>query len=547
MLALQQQFLAFWKKQKTSQKITMITLVLACLILIPVLITWATKTTYAVAFSGLSESDAAAVVEELTTQGIDYRLEGSSTILVPSDRVYDVRLKMASAGLPSSGSTVGYEIFSQSSLGMTEFTQKVNYQRAIEGELERTIASLNAIEAVRVHIVIPEETLLTSEQKAPSASIMVKTKSGTSLDIGQVKAITHLVASSIEGLTAENVVVVDSDGTMLASGASSGADGAAAAISDERRAAEVAAAREIQNKAQQMLDSVLGPDKAIVQANVTLDWTQREVTSNTFEPTPAAIRSSSVISESYVTNGTTTGGVPGAASNLPTAVPSTTGSTTGTTSYMKTDTTTNYEITTTQSHEIIQPGQIKQITVSVLVDSVTDPTQINVLRNAVAAAVGIDQNRGDSLSVESIVFDRTYYADQAAEMEAAVKTSSIIQYAKIGGAVLLFVILLLYVQKLLKNLKLASSDAWVPVMKSVSDNALQSPAVAPMINPTIPAPVQTIPTPEPVAPPVQVELPKRQSISAEDEQMQKVLTRLSEESPATVAEIIQLWLSEDEK
>lgn len=541
MMAIQQQFIAFWQRQKTSQKVTLVALILASAILIPILITWATKTTYAVAFSGLSETDAGAVVEELTALGVPYKLEGSSTILVPTDQVYEVRLKMATAGLPQTGSTVGYELFSGSTLGMTEFTQKVNYQRAVEGELERTIGSLNSVEAVSVHIVVPEKTLLSSTQQEPTASIMIKTKSGAMMDVGQVKAITHLVAASIEGLKSENVVVVDSDGTMLASGSSSGADGAAAAVSDSRRAAELAAAKELQYKAQQMLDSVLGPDKAIVQANVTLDWTQREITSNTFDPTPAAVRSSQITSESYTTNGTTTGGVPGAATNLPTPVATATGGS-GTTSYQKTDTTTNYELATTLSREIIEPGQIKQISVSVLVDSITDPAQLDVLRSAVAAAVGIDDTRGDSLSVESIIFDRTYYTDQAAEMEQASKTNSYIQYAKIGGAILLFVILLLYVQRLLKNLKLASNDAWVPVMKNVSDNALTAPTMTPMISPTIPVPQMTT-----IAPAVEYTPPPRPSLSAEDEQMQKVMTRLSEDSPASVAEIIQLWLAEDEK
>lgn len=540
MNAIVQQFQAFWKRQKTSQKVTMIALILTAAIMIPILITWATKTTYAVAFSGLSETDAGAIVDELTTQGISYKLEGSSTILVPTDQVYNVRLKMASAGLPKTGTTVGYELFDASSLGMTEFTQKVNYQRAVQGELERTIGSLNAVEAVSVHIVVPEKTLLSSVQQEPTASIMVKTKSGLALDAGQVRAITHLVAASIEGLKSENVVVVDSEGNMLASGATTGAEAAASAVSDSRRTAELAAAKDIQNKAQQMLDTVLGPDKAIVQANVLLDWTQREITSNTFDPTPSAVLSSSVSSETYTTNGTTTGGVPGATSNLPTPVATTTGGA-GSTNYQKTDTTTNFELASIQSKEIIEPGQIKQISVSVLVDSITDPTQMNVLKNAVAAAVGIDETRGDSLAVESIVFDRTYYTDQAAQMVTASKTNTYIKYGEIGGAVLLFIILLLYVSKLLKNLKLASSDAWVPVMKNVSDNALRGPTMSPMISPTIPVPQMAT-----IAPAMEMPTPK-QKISPEDEQIQKVMTRLSEDSPASVAEIIQLWLAEDEK
>ncbi|MDO9121302.1 MAG: flagellar basal-body MS-ring/collar protein FliF, partial [Anaerolineaceae bacterium] len=444
MNAILQQFQALWKRQKTSQKVTLVSLFLAAAILIPILITWGTQTTYAVAFSGLSEGDAGAIVEELTTQGVSYKLEGSSTILVPSDQVYNVRLKMASAGLPQKGTTVGYELFDASSLGMTEFTQKVNYQRAVQGELERTIGSLNSVEAVSVHIVVPEKTLLSSSQQEPTASIMVKTKSGTALDAGQVRSITHLVAASIEGLKSENVVVVDSEGNMLASGATTGSEAAAAAVTDSRRLAELSASKDIQNKAQLMLDSVLGPDKAIVQANVTLDWTQREFTSQTYDPNPSAVRSSSTTSETYSTDGSTVGGIPGAESNLPDPVNETTTGT-GTSNYQRTDTTTNFELASTQSHEIIEPGQIKQISVSVLVDSITDPTQLNVLKNAVSAAVGIDAERGDSLAVESIVFDRTFYTDQVEQMETASKTNMYIKYAQIGGAVLLFIILLLYV------------------------------------------------------------------------------------------------------
>jgi flagellar M-ring protein FliF len=327
---------------------------------------------------------------------------------------------------------------------------------------------------------------------------------------------------------------------MLASGATTGSDAAAAAVTDSRRLAELSASKDIQNKAQLMLDSVLGPDKAIVQANVTLDWTQREFTSQTYDPNPSAVRSSSTTSETYSTDGSTVGGIPGAASNLPDPVNETTTGT-GSSSYQRTDTTTNYELASTQSHEIIEPGQIKQISVSVLVDSITDPTQLNVLKNAVSAAVGIDAERGDSLAVESIVFDRTFYTDQVEQMETASKTNMYVKYAQIGGAVLLFVILLLYVQKLLKNLKLASNDAWVPVMKNVSDNALKAPQMAPMISPTIPVPQMAT-----IAPAVEIAAPK-QKISPEDEQMQKVMTRLSEDSPASVAEIIQLWLAEDEK
>ncbi len=218
---LQQQFLTYWKKQSLGRQITLAALLLSVLILTPVLVNWANTPSYSVAYSGLSEEDAAQIVQKLDDNNITYQLKNSGTIEVPSDQVYSTRLLMAREGLPQS-STVGYELFSGSSmLGMTEFTQKVNYQRAIEGELERTIGSLEAVEAVRVHLVIPEKSLLTSQQTLATASVTIQIAAGETLDAAQVRAVTHLVASSVEGLQPENVVVVDSGGNLLASGAGS--------------------------------------------------------------------------------------------------------------------------------------------------------------------------------------------------------------------------------------------------------------------------------------------------------------------------------------
>ncbi len=156
--SLQQQFTSYWKKQSLGRQITMISLILAAAILIPVLINWANTPSYSVAYSGLSEADASQIVQKLDENNIAYRLKNSGTIEVPNDKVYSTRLLMAREGLPQS-STVGYELFDgTSTLGMTEFSQQVNYQRAIEGELERTIGSLEAVQAVRVHLVLPEKS-----------------------------------------------------------------------------------------------------------------------------------------------------------------------------------------------------------------------------------------------------------------------------------------------------------------------------------------------------------------------------------------------------
>lgn len=548
MASLQNQLSLFWKKQNTAQRVTIIALLVASAVIVPILISWAATPSYSVAYSGLSEGDAGQIVQKLDESSITYKLKGSGTILVPSDKVYEVRLKMAKDGLPKA-STVGYELFSGNTLGMTEFTQRVNYQRALEGELERTISSLEGVDGVRVHIVTPEKTLLSSEQSPTTASVTIQEKPDYRMETSQVRAITHLVASSIEGLKPENVVLVDSNGNMLAGGANDDAS-AAAAQSDNQRAAEIAAAAEIRKKVQYMLDQILGPNRSTVQASVSMDWNQKEITSSIFEPTPAAIRSSQKISESYNANGVTTGGVPGADSNLPTPVPTVAGAE-DQNYYQRNEEIINYEISQTQSHEYIAPGRVNRVSVSVMVDNVTDQAQLNIIRSAVAAAAGIDESRGDQIVVESIAFDRSYYETQDAEFKQTQKTNQYIQYGVAGAAILFLIIVFSFFSRKMRNLRTASIEAWRPVMKPVSEVA----AFQPQVGGTIPRMPASIPVkPEAVQQPVVrpeinlgAELSVRQVTNPEDEQRSKIIARLSEESPATVAEIIQIWLNEDNK
>ncbi len=542
---IQQQLGTFWTRQTTSQKITLIVLVLAVVILVPLFINWATQPTYAVAFSGMSEDDAGQVIEKLAAVNIPYKLNGTGTILVPQAQVYEVRLQMAREGLPQSG-TVGFEVFSGSTLGMTEFTQKVNYQRALEGELERTIGSLAPVQAVQVHIVTPEESLLTSKQAPTTASIMLQLNPGKTIEQSHVQAITHLVASSIEGLKPENVTVVDSSGRLLASGTGTNGDSAAAAQTDSRRAAEAAAAIALQQKAELILAQVLGPNRAVVQVDVSLDWTQKETKSLVYEPEPAALRSSQKTTENYSTSGSSPAGVPGAASNLPTPVASTTGGS-GSSTYARDDEILNYEISNSEIYEVVTPGSVKKISLSVLVDNVTDETQLETLRNAVAAAVGIDETRGDQLVVENTVFDKTYLTTQTEDLTKASQTEMYWRIAQIAGAVILLFALLFYVQRLLKNLRMASADAWVPVMKPLAEAALTGPAPSLM---SADAGLSSMPplqaaVPEPA--PRLEQIMKPHKTNPEDEQLQKALTRLTEDNPASVAEIIQMWLTEDER
>lgn len=554
--SLQQQFTSYWKSQSLGKQITMVSLILAAAILIPVLINWSNKPSYSVAYSGLSEADASQIVQKLDENNIPYQLKNSGTIEVPNDQVYSVRLLMAREGLPES-STVGYELFSGTSmLGMTEFSQQVNYQRAIEGELQRTIGSLEAVQAVRVHLVVPEKSLLSSEQPLTTASVTIQVRPGHALDGEQVRSITHLVASSVEGLKPENVVVVDTNGNMLADGTGDQSE-LAFSQKDEQRAAEQAYAMEVQKRVQSILDTMLGPNRSVVQATVEMDWTRREITSQTFEPTAIAIRSSQKINESS-TDGATNGGVPGADSNLPTPVATTVGADGST--YQRNEETLNYEVSQVQSHEIVAPGKVSRLSVSVTVDNIADQAQLDVIEAAVQAAAGIDTTRGDQIVVQSFAFDRTAVDTLNAELEQQQKQQQYIQIGLIAGAVLILLALFFFIFRAINNLRTASQQSWTPVLRPVGEMAalmddsykgaalqLQSDLSTALNRLAEKNGPSHEPKPENENVVVQIRS-KTQSVTAsEDEQRARIISRLTEENPATVAEIIQIWLNEGKK
>ena len=541
---------SFWTKLSRIQRVTLVVLVISVAILIPVLINWASTPTYVVAYSGLSEADAGVIVQKLTDTSTPYQLKNGTTIMVPSDKVYEVRLQMARDGLPAS-STVGFELFDTNTLGMNEFTQRVNYQRALEGELERTIGSLSAVSTVQVHLVTPEKSLLSSNQDPATASITLKENPGDSLDKAQIRAIANLVASSVEGLKPENVVLVDSNGTLLSAVSGSGAD---ASQTDSQRTAETEAANEIDRNLQKMLDKILGPNHSTVKSNVSMDWTQREVTSNTFNPTPAAVRSSQKTNETYTTNGTIPGGIPGASSNLPTPVAQST-AIPGVTNYSKVDETLNYELSMVEAHEITSPGKISRITVSVMVDNVTNAQQLDSLKAAVTAAAGINATRGDQVVVESMAFDTSTQTLQDAAQVRAAQDGLIKSLIPIGVAALGFLILLILVLSTFSRMRKSSQTAWQPVLLPVHQAALNA-GGAPMLPqlhvPELPQPQQdllqaNLGSAAHTAEQNVAEMTRNHAAYQEDESRTRYIKKLTDENPATVAEIIQVWLSEDGK
>ncbi len=531
-----QRFTEVWARLDRKQKAIGAGLVALFVLAAVLSLTASRKPSYAVAYSGLTQEDAASIVAKLQEQKIPYEVSADeSMIRVPANVVHDVRLQMASAGLPSGG-TVGYEIFDTTNLGMTDFTQQLNYRRALEGELARTIASLDAVEQARVHIVQPETSLYTDQQKQTTASVLLKLKAGRHLTADQVQGITHLVATSVEGLQPESITVLDTSGTVLSDGlASQGAQ-----LSDERLKAQQAYEDALQAKVQQMLETVLGPNRAVVGVHVDMDWTQTDVQKETYDPavqgTPV-VRSAREVRESSGSSPAVAQGAPGVDSNV--GVPSypgtaaTPGATASASSgYEKSDLTYNYELSKTTSRQVEAPGKVKKISVSVLLDQVKDDQQMQRIRQAVTAAAGIDTQRGDVVTVDTVAFDRTYLQQEEAAMSKAAKQETYMSAARWGAIAIAVLVTLLIVRSVvmrsLARPRAASQTLGSPVV--LAAGAGEDVAGVP----------QALQLPNGQ----QLELSPEQQALAASVQRQHQLMSLAEKQPEVLAQVIDLWLSD---
>lgn len=245
------------------------------------LIYWNSRPEYQVLFSNLSQEDAGEMVGKLKEKKVPFQLAyNGSSILVAKDQVYDTRLSLAAEGLPKGGG-VGFEVFDRSHLGATDFVQKLNYQRALQGELSRTIRQIKEVEQARVHIVTPKEALFVEDQKKPSASVLIKTRSGMKLDAAQVEGIVHLVASAVEGLDSGNITVVDTSGKILFKRSDSNLIGQMTTnqLEYQRNIEEG-----LKKKVQGMLEEVLGLNKAIARVSADIDFQQIDITEERFDP-----------------------------------------------------------------------------------------------------------------------------------------------------------------------------------------------------------------------------------------------------------------------
>jgi flagellar M-ring protein FliF len=400
---------------------------------------WITTPAQAPLFSNLASTDASAMVEELNAEGVAYTLtDGGQTIMVPQDQVYNLRLTMSGKGLPA-GQDTGYALLDKQGITTSEFQQQVTYQRAIEGELQKTLEALKGVNAAVVHVAMPKDEVFVTDKSKPTASVLLDLAPGTTLAGEQIQAVTNLVSSSIQGMDATQVTVADSTGQVL----SAAGTGATAAAGDARSQVEKEYEARLVANAQQILDRVVGPNHAAVSVRADVDLSKKQTTSETYNynnGTPPL--SSSSTTEKYSGNGTPVGGVLGP-ENMPNASAGSGGST-----YEKSSTTDNNPVNKTTQTIDSAPGALNRLTVSVVMDSaVANKLNQTQIQNLVGNAVGLDQARGDAITVASMPFDNSAakqaQADLAASRAADANAQmwSMIKTGGIAGGILLVILL----------------------------------------------------------------------------------------------------------
>ncbi|HOV87392.1 MAG TPA: flagellar basal-body MS-ring/collar protein FliF [Syntrophobacteraceae bacterium] len=373
------------------------------------------RTEYSPLYSRLSEEDLAAVVSTLKAKKIPYELTGNS-VSVPKDSLHETRLTMASEGVPK-GSGVGYEIFDQQKLGSTEFVQKINYQRALQGELARTINRMNEVQESRVHLVMPTESVFVADQKPPSAAVVLKLRSGARLEQQQIQGIVNLVASAVQGLNEDKVTVMSTDGQVLFK--KNPVDGSFH-LTNLQVQLKTNIEEDLRRKVQSLLEQVVGANRVSTRISADLDFNQVRLTEDTYDPDSSVIRSQQRSVESAQGGEAGAKGNPDAPVNMESQLMKSSAPGGQKTSNRQRET-VNYEINHVSRQITQAPGNIKKLSVAVIVDGPYEmrpnqegkpvptfvgrtPEQIKSIEDLVRKAVGYNESRGDQITVSNIPF-----------------------------------------------------------------------------------------------------------------------------------------------
>ena len=457
---------------RANPKIPLMVAGAAAVAILVAMVLWAKSPDYRTLFSNLSDQDGGAIVTQLTQMNVPYRFaDNGGALEVPADKVHELRLRLAQLGLPKGGA-VGFELLDQEKFGISQFSEQVNYQRALEGELSRTIETLGPVKSARVHLAMPKPSLFVREQKSPSASITVNLEPGRALDEGQISAVVHLVSSAVAGLPPGNVTVVDQGVHLLTQSNTSARD-----LND----AQLKYTADVEGRVQRRIEAILGPiiGNGNVHAQVTaqVNFDNKEQTDEQYrpngDPNQAAIRSRQV-SENDQVGSPYPGGVPGALSNTPAPAPSApianppanqanaqnantrTATTTGPRNTQRSET-SNFELDRTISHTKKNVGDVQRLSVAVVVNYRNLPDgkplpltsdQMKQIEDLTREAMGFSSQRGDTLNVVNSPFNSS--DDSGGELPFWKQQSFIDQLMSAGRWLLVLIVAWLLWRKAIK-------------------------------------------------------------------------------------------------
>ena len=551
-----------WNRYQNRRKYIIAGIILLLVLAFAGISFWyGSKPEYVPLYTNLETKDAGDVVNSLKEAGVPYELiedKKGATILVPLTQVHDLRLELATAGLPRGNK--GFELFDDSKLGVTEFQNKINYLQALQGELTRTIEHLGSVDKARVHIVLPEDSLYKKNEKPATASILLMLKPETKLTTPEVKGIVNLVSHSVQGLAPENITIVDEQGNILNKNDDDELEKQNAMTLRTLNQIEMTkkVRDHIQQNIQTMLDKTLGEGNAFVRVSVELDFDDRKIDRQTFTPVvdeSGIIRSQQDISESYNGESNIPGGPAGVQSNIPGYVAE---DRNANAEYERKESTRNYEINEENQKIIASPGSIRRLTVAVLVnDTITELQQEGLLR-AVSSAAGINEERGDTISVEPMPFNTDLMDQKAEEARLEQLRKDRILYTEIAAMILLAALLLggflMYRWKKRKE-RQAEIEAQLEAERKAREEeerarkeeearqlaAAQALAEAQAQEQAAKA--------EQRAKDIEDELIPEDNLTEEERQQlheKQAILKLIDEKPAEVAMLVKIWLTEDE-
>ena len=436
------------------QKISLVFIAVVVVVGLFSLIRWTNKPEYVILYNNLSYEESAAIVENLNDSKIEYQLSSEgSTIKVKKTDLANSRLALASEGIPNN-SVVGFELFDQQFFGLTDFTQQVNYQRALEGELSRTISEIEEVSSARVHLVLADDELFTESSKSASASVVLKLKTGKNIGTSSVIAIKNLVSNAVEQLDGDNISIIDTNGNLLTSG-----DSGSQSIADQQNAAS-SVEREIENKISAMLIKLVGPGNSIVSVKADINIDQKEAESETYLPGEdgqgvALVHGS--VSESYnrASGNTDDGDVSGIDANVPIVEQEENkpqyGEETGQNAeesniYNRDESETQYGVSRIVEKIKYGTGDIERLSVGVFLNSKVPEDKIEEIESVIIAAAGIDKSRGDNMSIKRMNFAAIdagqLMGEDGTDVPISNKILDIAKKALPGGLIVILLLLL---------------------------------------------------------------------------------------------------------